>query len=435
MNDTVFAPATPPGGAIAIVRISGPETEDVLKGLFTGVPEHRKMVYGKLVYEGKTIDQALACLYRAPESYTGEDMAEIFIHGSVAVLSKTLEALGSSSRPAKPGEFTERAYLNGKLSLTEAEAVMDIINAGSERSARTALDQLEGSVGREAGRIEAELIDLLAGVEASLDFPEELEEDMFAGLHIKAALISKELHGLIDGGLRGRYLREGATVAILGAPNAGKSSLFNALVGRERAIVTSSPGTTRDALEESATVAGAPVRYIDTAGLRETSDEAERLGVLRARDAERKADILILAFDAAKPLDSDDTELVRDTEGRARIAVLCKGDLTPYGEYPALKGVDTVTVSSKTGEGLDGLKQRLAAYLTPEGETALVTNSRHIEAFMRAAEELDSLDGADYADCVAAKLRAALAAIGEVTGRDVGEDVIDSIFSKFCVGK
>lgn len=441
MTDTIFAPATPFGGAIAIIRVSGPGALPALQAVFSAKDDAfipREIKYGRLMDEGEAIDDVMAAFFEGPKSYTGEDMAELYLHGSQAVGRRALALLAKLGlRPAEPGEFTKRAFLNGKLSLSRAEAVMDMINSVTERGAKSALEQLEGSVGRAVGAIEEELLDLIAGVDAALDYPDELEEDTVSGAPPRILEIQRKLDAFIASGEKGRYIREGARVAILGLPNAGKSSLFNALLGRERAIVTPVPGTTRDTIEEILSIDGVPVRLVDTAGLREALDEAERVGVSRAKDAASFADALVLAFDAAAALTNDDLELIRSTKGRPRVAALCKGDLPARTDAAALQshGLETVTVSSLTGEGVDALRRALAARLIPEGESALVTNARHVAALVRAREALESVDFADGADCAAVILHTALSALGEITGRDVSEDVIARIFEKFCVGK
>lgn len=440
MSDTIFAPATPLGGAIAVLRISGPGARAALETVFLskGALIAREMRFGRLVEGAQVLDECMACFFAAPASYTGEDMAEVYIHGSQAVARRALALFSSLGlRPAEPGEFTRRAFLNGKMSLSRAEAVMDLINASTERGAKSAVEQLEGSVGRIAGELEEELLDLLAGADAALDYPDELEEDTLTLIPERAREIMLRLDALISAGAKGRLLREGAVVAILGMPNAGKSSLFNALVGRARAIVTRLPGTTRDTLEETISIDGVPVRLVDTAGLREAADEAEQLGVARARAAAERADALVLAFDAAGELDVEETDLLEATAGRPRVAALCKGDLPQVLRPDALApyAIETVTVSSVTGEGLGALRRALAARLLPEGESALVTNARHIDALMRARDALAAIDPRDGADCAAVLLQSALSALGAISGRDVTEDVIERIFEKFCVGK
>lgn len=441
MNDTIFAPATPFGGAIAVVRISGPEAFAAYDAVFSTKGDKkipREMKFGRIMDGNDAVDEAMACFFKAPASYTGEDMAELYLHGGQAVARRTLALLSAKGlRPAEPGEFTRRAFLNGKLSLSRAEAVMDMINAVTERGAKSALEQLEGSVGRAVGALEEELLDLLAGVDAALDYPDELEEDTLSGVPQAVAGIISDLDSLIASGAKGRFLREGATVAILGAPNAGKSSLFNALLGRERAIVTPVPGTTRDTLEEALSIEGVPVRLVDTAGLREAADEAERIGVARAEHAAAGADVLVLAFDVAAKLTEGDEALIEATKEKPRVAALCKGDLPAVLRADALnaRGIETISVSSVTGEGLALLRRAIAERLIPEGESALVTNARHVDALLRARSLLAQVDPKDGADCAAVLMHAALAALGEITGRDVREDVIGRIFEKFCVGK
>ncbi len=441
MNDTIFAPATPFGGAIAIIRISGPQAFAAYNAVFSTKSDKniaREMKFGKLTDGTDAIDEAMACCFRAPASYTGEDMAELYIHGGLAVARRTLALLSAKGlRPAEPGEFTRRAFLNGKLSLSRAEAVMDMVNAVTERGAKSALEQLEGSVGRTVGAIEEALLDLLAGVDAALDYPDELEEDTLSVIPTAVDGLIRMLDRLIASGAKGRFLREGATVAILGAPNAGKSSLFNALLGKERAIVTAVPGTTRDILEEVVSIEGVPVRLVDTAGLRETEDEAERIGVTRAENAAVCADVLVLALDAAVPLTEGDEALIEATKGKPRVAALCKGDLPAVLRADALNlySIETIAVSSVTGEGLDALRGALARRLLPEQESVLVTNARHTDALLRARNILAQVEPADGADCAAVLMHAALAALGEITGRDVAGDVIARIFERFCVGK
>jgi tRNA modification GTPase len=441
VNDTIFAPATPFGGAIAIIRISGPEAFAAYDAVFSAKGDKkipREMKFGRIMDGNDAVDEAMACFFKAPASYTGEDMAELYLHGGQAVARRTLALLSAKGlRPAEPGEFTRRAFLNGKLSLSRAEAVMDMINAVTERGAKSALEQLEGSVGRAVGALEEELLDLLAGVDAALDYPDELEEDTLSGVPQAVAEIICRLDALIASGAKGRFLREGATVAILGAPNAGKSSLFNAMLGRERAIVTPMPGTTRDTLEEALSIEGVPVRLVDTAGLREAADEAERIGVARAEHAAAGADVLVLAFDAAARLTEGDEALIEATKEKPRVAALCKGDLPAVLRADALnaRGIETISVSSVTGEGLALLRRAIAERLIPEGESALVTNARHVDALLRARSFLAQIAPEDGADCAAVLLHTALAALGEITGRDVREDVIGRIFEKFCVGK
>lgn len=441
MNDLIYALATPVGGAIAVVRISGPGAEALLKRVFTGRGAPREMAYGRVVDgAGETLDEAMAAFFPAPRSYTGEDMAELYLHGGQVTVRRVLALLGCHARSARPGEFTERAFLAGKMDLAQAEAVMDLINAGAERSAKSALAQLEGRLSARIAGVERELLDALSGLEAAIDYPEELEDDVTSALPEVLAAAERELQALAGAGLSGRVLREGARVAIVGRPNAGKSSLLNALAGAERAIVTQFAGTTRDVLEETASMEGVPVTLYDTAGIRAADDPVERIGVERARLAAERADLLLVCFDAAAPLTEEDLALLRETEGRPRIAVCNKSDLPALwsAETLAAQGISACTVSAETGEGLAALRHAIAVRVAPEQESALVTNARHIEALQLAAaavaEARQNAGGAEL-ELVATDLREALSALGQITGRTAAADLIERIFSKFCVGK
>ena len=441
MNDLIYALATPVGGAIAVVRLSGTGAKKLLYTVFTGRGAPREMAYGRIVNEaGEPLDQVMAAFFPAPRSYTGEDMAELYLHGGQTTVRRVLALLGRHARGARPGEFTERAFLNGKLDLAQAEAVMDLINAGAERSANSALAQLTGRLSERIAAVEAQLLDALSGLEAAIDYPEELEDDVTSALPGVLAAAEAELAALIGTGLSGRVLREGARVALIGRPNAGKSSLLNALAGAERAIVTQFAGTTRDVLEEAVSMDGIPVTLFDTAGIRAADDPVERIGVERARRAAERADLLLLCFDAAAPLSEEDEALLAETAGRSRLAVCCKGDLPALWEAEALSpyGIEALAVSAETGEGLAALRRAIAASIAPAAESALVTNARHIEALQRAAASVSDAEksaGGTEPELVATDLREALAALGQITGRDASADLIERIFSKFCVGK
>lgn len=441
MNDLIYALATPVGGAIAVVRLSGTGAKKLLYTVFTGRGAPREMAYGRIVNEaGEPLDQAMAAFFPAPRSYTGEDMAELYLHGGQTTVRRVLALLGRHARGARPGEFTERAFLNGKLDLAQAEAVMDLINAGAERSANSALAQLTGRLSERIAAVEAQLLDALSGLEAAIDYPEELEDDVTSALPGVLAAAEAELAALIGAGLSGRVLREGARVALIGRPNAGKSSLLNALAGAERAIVTQFAGTTRDVLEEAVSMDGIPVTLFDTAGIRAADDPVERIGVERARRAAERADLLLLCFDAAAPLSEEDEALLAETAGRSRLAVCCKDDLPALWEAEALSpyGIEAVAVSAETGEGLAALRRAIAARIAPAAESALVTNARHIEALQRAAASVADAEksaGGTEPELVATDLREALAALGQITGREASADLIERIFSKFCVGK
>lgn len=451
MHSTIFALATPVGGALSVIRISGPEAASALAAVFDGncqTPRH--MALGKL-RAGALTDAAMAVRFVSPHSYTGEDMAELYLHGGLAVTQAALAALAAHADPAEPGEFTRRAFLNGKLDLSQAEAVMDVIRAGSESAAVAAAEQLSGSLGARVRALEESLTDLLSLLNAAIDYPEEMDEDAAASLPKALSEAEEALRALVENGLRARVLREGARLVLTGVPNAGKSSLLNALLGYARAIVTDDAGTTRDVLEESAVFSGVPVRLTDTAGLREGKDEAEKLGVARAKQAVDAADLLLCCVDvtsaSASGLTAADRALLAETSGRARIVVLCKGDAaTDEAAMAALRSQLTaclrheaeatpiLTVSAHTGEGIEALREAVAQRLAPP-ESPLVTNARHIDALTRAHAAVESAQAALDAECAATDLREALLCLGEITGQSVDETVIERIFANFCVGK
>lgn len=444
-EDTVFALSSPVGGAIAIIRITGKEALDSLKRIFKPISKanfiSRQMTYGHVydIESGENIDSAMACYFASPNTYTGEDMAEIYIHGSTIIAKRTLDILSRTLRPAEGGEFTRRAFMNGKMDLSQAEAVMDVITSTTEKSARMAEEQLEGSIGNHISEIENELLDILSGVEAALDYPDELEEDTLSSLEEKTEPIKERLSSLIRGGEAARIFREGALVAILGAPNAGKSSLFNFIMGTDRAIVTSIPGTTRDTLEESVNILGAPIRMMDTAGIREGADEAERIGVSRAEGAAKRADLVLVAVDGSSPLSAESKKIIDSAaanEYRKAIILVTKADKPSFAIPKEVLSLDPIAISSVTGVGFDALYERMASLLlTKEAESALVTNTRHIHALIEARDALTAIDPYMGTDLAAANIRYSLYALGQITGREVTSDVIERIFSRFCVGK
>lgn len=442
MTDTIYALSTPVGGAIAVIRISGPDTPLALKAVFNGKIEHRYVAHGSITgADGSPIDDAMAVYFQGPKSYTGEDMAELYIHGGYAVSRRVLSRLSELPlRPAGPGEFTRRAFINGKLDLARSEAVMDLINASSSRGAASALEQLQGSLSRRIEKVEEEILDLLSGIDAAIDYPEELEEDVFSALPEGIRAARAEIDSLISGGMASRMVREGARIAILGRPNAGKSSLFNAMLGEDRAIVTPEAGTTRDILEGTLLINGITARLFDTAGLREADSAAESIGISRARDIVDRADLLLIAMDGGDAVSHEERRLLA-SPGR-KLAVICKSDLSEGAAAFALAkdlakeyGVEAIGVSAVTGEGVGALIDRIAELIAPECESALVTNSRHIAALRECSAALSSALQTEEADCIATDLRSALIALGEITGKSVDADVVDRIFSRFCVGK
>lgn len=438
-NDTtIFAPATPTGGALAVIRISGGGALELAQKVFSGRLEHSRISHGRLM-DGKTqIDDIMATYYKSPNSYTGEDMAELFTHGGAAVVEGALKALSRAGGvPAQPGEFTKRAFLNGKMDLSQAEAVMDMISAGASMSAHCALEQLNGSLSREIGELTEMLTDALSAVNAAIDYPEELDDEVYADLpHTLDAVLSR-LDALLRGGMQGRVIREGAKLVILGRPNAGKSSLLNALLGSERAIVAPVAGTTRDIIDEPLRLNGIPARLIDTAGIREGADYVEDIGIRRAKLEVEQADLLLLTFDGSQPFCDEDERICALAKDKPRLALLCKSDLPQTlraEELARMADAEVLEISALTGDGIDTLKNELAARILPNGEP-LVTNARHIHALNAAREAIESARAAVEPDCIATDMRAALIRLGEITGRDADSEMIDRIFANFCVGK
>jgi len=462
MNDTIAAIATPLSpSAIGILRLSGPGAIAAVDSVFTpfrGVPmaerPDRALVYGALRdRDGAVIDHCLATVSRAPNSYTGEDTAELQCHGSPAALALGLEALfGAGARQARPGEFTRRAFLNGKLDLTRTEAVADLIHAETPAAVRQAAGQLGGALARTVDGIYDRLTDLCAHFHAVLDYPDE-DIEPFEAEELSSALsgAAERLNALAATYRRGRLLNEGAPCAIVGRPNAGKSTLFNALLGYERAIVTPIPGTTRDTVEERVSFGGVPLRLIDTAGLREADNEVERLGVERSRAALERAELILAVVDGTeRPLEEETVELLRMVArtGRPWIFVASKKDLTRTHSAMGLIGAGgspsapSVEVSALTGEGLDGLERAVAALFPPDagGQAgALLTNARQAEAANRAKQAVErgaeALRAGLSPDAVVSDVEEAMSALGELTGRTVSEDVTARIFERFCVGK
>lgn len=433
-HDTIFAPSTALGGPIAVIRLSGTGCAAVAGRLLSAdvVMTPRMLRYVRVADGTETLDDCMAVYLPGPNTYTGEDMLEINCHGGAPTVRRIMEALEKTGvRIAENGAFTKRAFLNGKMDLSQAEAVMDIITAEAEQSRRSALQQLHGSVCREIRALEELLLNALAGIDAAIDYPEEMEEDTERTLPRELQTASTRIEALLRDGRRGRAVRDGIRVVITGMPNTGKSSLLNALLGHERAIVTEAAGTTRDVIEERAVFCGVPVRLSDTAGLRESGDMAEQIGVRRAREAAEQADVRIVLLDGSREAAQADTELLEQTCGTKRVITINKSDLPR--RLPPIAG--EVCISARTGTGLEDLEHAVLQANGSTGDLACITNERHLAALEDAQTQLADALCARELTCAATDIREALHDLGQITGTDADASLIDRIFARFCVGK
>lgn len=458
-GDTISAIATPQGeGGIGVIRISGEHALKTAGRVFraaNGKPlvmaGSHHAVYGHIVDEkGQIIDECLALVMLAPHSYTVEDVVELQCHGGLMTLRKTLELTWQAgARPAERGEFTKRAFLNGRLDLSEAQAVMDIIKARTETSLTMAAGHLTGHFSKLIKEMRHDILGMIAHIEAAIDFPEEEVDDVLTyDIQKNVVELRNKIASLLKTAHAGRILRDGLLTAIIGKPNVGKSSLLNSLLREERAIVTEIPGTTRDSIEEYANVGGIPLRIIDTAGIRATDDVVERIGVEKARSYVREASLILALFDASRPLDEEDAEILKLVKGRDAILLLNKDDLTPVVTPDTLhervkKEVPVITISTRTKDGLETLTQEITKKVyagTQAGEEgSFVTDARQAEVLRQADEHLAAairtIEADMGLDFISIDLRSAWEKLGELTGETVGEDIINEIFSKFCIGK
>ena len=454
-EDTIAAIATPLGeGGLAVIRVSGPQACTVADLCFSPAGKSpvrpsaagsHTLHYGHLVRQGRVIDEVLLAVMRAPRTFTREDVVEISCHGGILASKMVLDTvLASGARLAEPGEFTRRAFLNGRIDLAQAEAVADVIHSRTELALRAANEQLAGKLSARIRTVRDELMRALAHVEAHIDFP---EEDI--GPETRDHLVSQInqathfIEGLLNTASEGRVLRRGVRVAIIGRPNAGKSSLLNQLLGHERAIVSPIPGTTRDTVEETANIRGLPMVFVDTAGLREGGDEIEAEGIRRSRRSYELADLVVHVLDGSGLLNSADTRFLDEFAGKKRVVVRNKTDLGLRLELPPGFNCPLVDCSCVTGDGIERLKDGLKA-LVWSGEIRMdmlevMVNSRHEEALSRArlgcVRTVEALRAGETLELAAMDLRIAVNAIGEVVGQTATEYLLDVIFSQFCIGK
>ena len=454
---TIAAIATAPGeGGIGIIRLSGVSASEIADKIFhTGKIKTFKEAVPRMMYFGhvtdgeKRIDEGLAVYMKAPRSYTGEDVVEIQIHGSAEALRETLSlALRSGAVPAMRGEFTKRAFLNGRLDLAQAEAVMDIISAKGEAALTQAESHLSGALSGFVHEVMEELKDLITKLEVTIDYPEEDLEDLTMEETGDAlAAIDKSLSALLKRSEEGRVIREGLRTAIIGRPNAGKSSLLNALLQEERAIVTDVPGTTRDTIEEAVHISGVSLLLMDTAGLRETDNKVEQIGIERARASMEKADLILAVIDGSSPLDEEDKTILHGLGGKKAIVILNKYDLTPEVKaediWKIAGHVPVISLSARYGSGMDELRGELRKITEKQdadaGRVLFLTNLRHVELVRKALDNVlrarASVREGLQADFIVIDLTEAWKTMGEITGDTMDDELIHSIFSRFCVGK
>ena len=454
--DTIGAISTSIGeGGIAIVRISGDKAKDVVDKIFQAkngksIKDMKSytMKYGYIIDENNNhIDEVIVSFMKGPRSFTAEDTIEINCHGGVVATNKVLEqVIKQGVRLAEPGEFTKRAFLNGRIDLSQAEAVIDIINAKTDLSMKSALMQSEGAISKEIQELRGKLLSTIAHIEATVDYPEDDLEEVTAEMAIKdLEVIKKEIKEFIETAEEGKILREGLSTVIVGKPNVGKSSLLNALTKENRAIVTDIPGTTRDVIEEYINISGIPIKIIDTAGIRETDDVVEKIGVERSRAKINDADLIILILDSSDDLSEEDKEIINHISNKKYMILLNKSDLNSKITQVNLENINCkniYSISAKTGEGIDKVRSAIKDMFF-KGEIStnnvIITNTRHKEALLRAYEcvesAIDTLNHTFAIDLASIDIRNAWTFLGEITGDSLEENIIDKIFKSFCLGK
>lgn len=455
--DTIAAISTPPGeGAISIVRMSGEEAVSIAQKVFSGKDltqaKSHTINYGHIV-DPKTheeIDEVMVSLMLAPKTFTREDVVEINCHGGIVATNRILQLLlVNGARLAEPGEFTKRAFLHGRIDLTQAESVMDLIRAKTDRSMKIALNQLDGNLSHLIDSLRKDILDVLAQVEVNIDYPEydDVEEMTTKLLKEKAIEIKQRIEQLLKTASQGKIMREGLATALVGRPNVGKSSLLNHLLHEDKAIVTDVAGTTRDVIEEYVNVSGVPLKLIDTAGIRETDDKVEKIGVERSKKAIEQSDLVLLVLNAAESLTKEDLELIRLTNDKKRIIILNKTDLEEKLDRKELakisKNAPVYATSILKNEGVEALEEAISKLffngIENSQSTVMVTNARHIALLEKAQNSLDSvLEGISSGmpvDLVQIDMTEAWNLLGEITGESYEDELLDQLFSQFCLGK
>ena len=451
-EDTIAAISTAYGeGGIGIIRVSGDEAFSVVQKIFTGKLREREMVYGH-VFDPETkdtIDEVMVCCFRGPKSYTAEDVCEIQCHGSVVSLKKILSlTLENGARLAEPGEFTKRAFLNGRLDLSQAEAVIDLIKSRTEKTFEVALDQLQGGFSGKIRELRAGLVDLLVDLTVNIDYPDEdIEEVTYEKLREGLENLGSEIDGLLGTAGTGRIMREGLRISIIGKPNVGKSSLMNALLRESRAIVTAIPGTTRDVIEEDLSIGGVPVILTDTAGIRKTDDTIEKIGIEKSKEAFNKADLIIFIADLSRELEEEDREILEAARDRKVICLMNKSDLERKLDTEELKkelpNAVFIEASVTEGEGVPELEKTIKNMVfggeVSQRSSLIVTNARH-EALLREAKKaigdaLQLTELGEPLELIEIDVNQAYASLGLIIGEEVGDDIINEVFRRFCLGK
>lgn len=455
--DTICGIATPLGeGGISIIRVSGSDSLKIINKIFKGKNasdildmKSYTMRYGHIcdINSKFEIDEVIISYMKGPRSFTAEDVVEVNCHGGVVSTGRVLEEIiKAGARIAEPGEFTKRAFLNGRIDLSQAEAVMDIIRAKTDLSMKSAVMQSSGALSKEIGKIREYILNTLALIEYSVDFTEDDEEpDETIPIRVQEQLTVaiKDMNKLLEGANEGRIIRDGLKLAIIGKPNVGKSSLLNCLLKEKRAIVTDIPGTTRDIIEEFISLDGIPVKITDTAGIRETEDEVEKIGVERSREKIDEADLIVLMLDSSRPLEIEDREIIDKVKDKKYVVLMNKNDLEKKISDEDIKDLKNVIyISAKTGFGIDELKEKVKELFfngEVDSESMIISNNRHKQALYRALENcqeaLDRVKSNEYLDLISIYVTSALKALGEITGSELEEDLINKIFSEFCVGK
>lgn len=457
MEDTIAAVATAYGeGGIGIIRISGEKALSILEEVFEFAGEtsqivNRRMTYGRIVdrENEQIIDEVLAVYMKGPKTYTAEDVVEINCHGSMVSLRKTLAlVLRKGARLAEPGEFTKRAFLNGRLDLSQAEAVIDIIKAKTDRSFDVAMSQLEGALSLRVTEIRQKLLDLLVDITVNIDYPDEdIEELTYDKIEENILLIGEMIEKLLSTADTGRMIREGIRVAIVGKPNVGKSSLMNSLLRETRAIVTEIPGTTRDTIEEAISIRNIPVYLVDTAGIRETSDEVERLGIERSKAAFNEADFIIFIMDGSSAISDEDREIASYLDGRDSVVLINKNDLergfTNDNVRELVNDPVIIETSLINNEGIEEIENHIEELVyggeLSQHDSTMVNNVRHIELLKQSRDSLrDAMEmtlAREALDFIEVDVRNAYDLLGEITGETVSDDIINEVFARFCLGK